>query len=136
MVSGRWFQMAAAAAVVVVAVGLGVVFLSPEEERAPVYRAQEGQWLLSTVDLEKPLARDRFVLRWTAGPEGTFYDVRVMSAKLEPVARAIGLDRPEYEVPGEALAEVESGSRILWQVTALLPDGQRVESETFFAVVE
>jgi hypothetical protein len=59
-----------------------------------------------------------------------------MSDQLAPVARGKGLSRPEYQVPEEALAELASGSRLLWQVTAILPDAQRVESETFFAVVD
>jgi hypothetical protein len=46
------------------------------------------------------------------------------------------LELPEYQVPEEALAELASGERVLWQVTAILPDAQRVESDTFFAVVE
>jgi hypothetical protein len=136
IVTRGWFRVAAAAAVAVVAVGLGVVFLTPERELAPVYRTQEGRWLSSDVDEEKPLPRGAFVLRWTAGPEGTLYDVRVLSEELEPIASAKGLDRTEYQVPEEALAELASGSRVLWQVTAILPDAQRVESETFFAVVE
>jgi hypothetical protein len=39
-------------------------------------------------------------------------------------------------VRAEALEQLPAGTRVLWQVTARLPDGQRVESETFFAVVE
>jgi len=113
IVTRGWFRLAAAAAVVVVAVGLGVVFLTPEHELAPVYRTQEGRWLSSGVDESKPLARGAFVLRWTAGPEGTLYDVRVLSEKLEPVASSTGLERPEFQVPEEALAELESGSRVL-----------------------
>jgi len=136
IVSRGWFRMAAAAAVLLVAVGLGVVFLGPERGHEPVYRTQEGQWLESTVDGERPIARGEFVLRWTAGPEGTFYDIRVMGEALEPIARKDGLDRPEYRVPEEALAGLPSGSRVLWQVTARQPDGQRVESETFFTVVD
>lgn len=135
-VAQGWFRWAAAAAVLVVAVGLGVVILTPEREGVPVYRAPEGQWLRSAVRADEPLPRDEFTLRWTAGPEGTFYDVRVLGARLEPLARAEGLERPEYTVREKALAQLPPGTRILWQVTAHPPDGQPVESETFFTLVD
>ena len=131
-----WLRWAAAAALIVVAVGLGIVFVGPERETAPVYREQEGPLLRSLLDERQPLPRDLFVLRWTPGPEGTFYDLRVMTSKLETLARVERLDRAEFQVPEESLATLAPGSRVLWQVTALLPTGQRVESETFFVEVE
>lgn len=134
--STHWYRLAAAAVLCLAAVGLGVIFWPSGEQPSPIYRAPEGQWLRSTIDADDPLPRDRFVLRWTSGPEGTFYDVRVLGARLEPLARVRGLDRPEYTVRAEALEQLPSGTRVLWQVTAHLPDGQPVESETFFAVVE
>jgi hypothetical protein len=92
--------------------------------------------LQSNTEQDQPQPRDRFVLSWTAGPEGSFYDVRVMSEQLEPLTRVRGLDRSEFRVPEDVLAELPSGARILWQVTAHLPDARTVESDTFFALVE
>jgi hypothetical protein len=55
---------------------------------------------------------------------------------MEPLSRGFGLDRPEFQVPDEALGSIESGSRVFWQVTARLPDGRRIESKTFFVRIE
>jgi hypothetical protein len=131
-----WVRWAAAAVLMLAVVALGVLFVGPERETAPVLRAPEGPALRSLLDERQPLPRDRFVLRWRPGPEGTFYDLRVMSSDLETLARIEGLDRSEFHVPEETLATLASGSRVLWQVSALLPTGQRVESETFFAEIE
>jgi hypothetical protein len=132
----RWYRLAAAAVLCAAAVGLGVIYWPSGKAPVPIYRAPEGQSLRSTVDADEPLPREHFVLRWTAGPEGTFYDLRVLGARLEPLVRVEGLDRPEYTVRAEALEQLPAGTRVLWQVTAHLPDGQRIESETFFAVIE
>jgi hypothetical protein len=130
-----WTRLAAAA-VLVALVGAGVYFLYPDQESEPLYRTQEHRWLQSVTGEEQVLDRENFLLRWTAGPDGTFYDIQVLSARLDLLKGKNGLDRPEYLVPAEALEGVPSGSRILWQVTARLPDGRRLESETFITGVD
>jgi hypothetical protein len=127
----NWVPMAAAAALVV---GVGVLLVarwSPWNTQPPVYRSQEGRWLETLVPAGSSLPRGAFVLRWTAGPEGTIYDLRVTSEKLEPLARASGLERAQHQVPEGALTPLGAGQRIFWQVTAYLPDGRRVVSRTF-----
>jgi hypothetical protein len=130
----RWFSRAwvplAAAAVIVAAIGLTVQFRSPEREAASAYRAQERDWI-RPLAVEGPLPRDRCLLRWTPGPAGTVYEVRVTTEDLEPVARGRGLDQAEYLVPPTALDRVPRGGKILWQVTAHLPDDSRVDSRSF-----
>jgi hypothetical protein len=117
-------------------VSTGVFLLRPDRTTSPTLRTQEGLTIESAVDEGTPLAREQCVLRWSAGPEGTHYDVRVMTAKLEPLVKREGIERPQFVVPEEALEGVSSGQRILWHVTARLPDGRRVESDTFFAEIE
>ena len=73
------------------------------------------------------------VLRWSAGPEGARYDVRVTDTALRAIAGAAALSEPEYQVPLESLADLADGDRILWQVETVLPDGSRSTSETFSA---
>jgi hypothetical protein len=132
----RTWSYLAAAAVLVMGVGLGYLLLSPDREEAPVYREQEDRLVRSTVEPESPLPRDAFLLHWTPGPEGTYYDILVSDVGLKTLAREEGLDRTEFRVPRDALAGLEPGGRVLWHVTAHLPDGREIESETFFARVE
>jgi hypothetical protein len=134
--SHLWIGLAAAA-LVVVAIGLGVVFRpGPAEKPGTVYRTQEATWLRSILDEGAALPREDFVLVWAEGPEGTLYDVLVTTASLDPVAQGAGLKVAEFRVAPEALADLPSGSTVLWQVTARLRDGRLVESESFFARVE
>jgi hypothetical protein len=132
-----WGGWLAAAAVLVLAVALGVQFLGPSEiVEEPVYRAQEGDWLLLEGADGETLPREGFLLRWSDGPEGSTYNIRVMTEELDLVAEARSLERSEFQVPPSALSEFPSGARIFWQVTAHLPDGRRIDSDSFLAVVE
>ena len=131
-----WVRVAAAAAMLVVVSTAGWYFLAPDRGDSVIYRQPEDELIRSLVEEDRPLPRDRFELVWSAGPEGTAYDVLVASERMEPLFRGLGLDRSELEVPEENLGAVESGSRVLWQVTAYLPDGRRIESKTFFVRVE
>jgi hypothetical protein len=53
-----------------------------------------------------------------------------------PIARGYKLDRPEFRVPPSSLAGAASGTKVLWQVTAYLPDGRVSDSATFIVQVE
>jgi hypothetical protein len=126
----------AAAAVLVIGAGLGLLFVSPEGEGPSIYREQEDRSIRSRLAPDSVLPRDRFLLEWSPGPEGTYYDVLVSDADLKSVATERGLDRPEFLVPAEKLLTLKPGDRVLWQVTAHFPQGLEVESETFLARVE
>ncbi len=82
------------------------------------------------------LPRGAFVLRWTPGPPGTLYDIRVQTPAFEPLATAANLPRAEYRVDAAALAAVPRGGRVLWSVTARRPAGRVVESRPFSTEVE
>ncbi len=131
-----WAPWLAAAAVLLVAVALGVQLTGPWSKRQPVYRAQEDAWLTPVTADGDSLPRDQFVLRWNAGPEGTSYDVRVTTEDLDLVAQGRMLDASEFMVPEEALAALPAGARLFWQVTAHIPDGRRLDSDSFLVVVE
>jgi hypothetical protein len=132
----RGFIPLAAAAMLILAVGLTLESVGTRPPRSPAYRAEEGSWIRPGEDSPGALPRDRFVLRWSQGPEGSTYDVRVVAAGHGPIARGLRLDRPEFSVPASALAGVASGAKILWQVTAYLPDGRVADSSTFVTEVE
>lgn len=126
----------AAAAVLIVAIGLTFEAVSTRRGASPAYRAEEGTWIEPEEGSPGAMARDRFVLRWTLGPQGSTYDVRVVAADGRPVARGLRIDRPEFEVPASALAGLPRGAKIFWQVTAYLPDGRVSDSPTFIVRIE
>ncbi|HVN75725.1 MAG TPA: hypothetical protein VMT19_05360 [Thermoanaerobaculaceae bacterium] len=130
-----WVQVAAAAAALVVAAGLALQLRSVHREGAAEFRGQEGDWIASLVPEAEALPRGRCVLRWTPGPKGTVFDIRVATEDLTPVARSIGESRAEFLVPPDALSRVPSGARIVWQVTAHLPDGSKADSRSFTTAI-
>jgi hypothetical protein len=124
----------AAAAVVVLAAGAALVVRdrSPEGD---TFRGGNGYVVQPTVAGEPTIPRDAFVLRWTAGPEGTRYEVRVTTEEVQVVFTAADVTTPQVTVPAERLAQLPAGSRVLWQVEATLPSGDSVSSQTFAARV-
>jgi hypothetical protein len=122
----------AAAAALVVAIGAGLFVLRESGPPSkPGYREAGPSAIRSLVPEGESLPRDAFRLRWSPGPEGARYDVRVTSESLDTVASARGLTEPSYLVPESALASLPAGTRLLWQVQARLPDGERRDSPTF-----
>jgi hypothetical protein len=82
------------------------------------------------------VSRDALLLRWKPGPEGSRYNVRVMTADLTPVATAGSIAATEYAVPAAALEKVPSGARLLWQIDTLSPDAPRRTSPTFIVQLQ
>lgn len=127
----RWLPSYLAAAAVVL-VGVTVALIrTGEAPPASDYRSVSGYVIESTVDHDTALPRAALRLRWTPGPEGVRYHVRVTTEDLRVVSSQADLDAPEYLVPDDALREVPPGARVLWQVEAELPDGGTVASQTF-----
>jgi hypothetical protein len=119
----------ALAASVVLALGVGSYVALSVRDDAPRYRdAADPQTPASLVTGALP--RDRFVLRWSPGPPGSSYSVRLSTADLGLLLEQPGITASELAVPTSALAQVKSGDRLLWQVEVLLPDGRRIPSET------
>jgi hypothetical protein len=135
--SGRWQVGLAAAAVVVLAIGVATQ-IPTERKRDPDAGYRSGQTLeiQSLVPESQPLPRDDFVLRWSPGPDGAVYAFTLTTESFEPVDAAEGLADPERRVDTERLAGLESGKRLLWRAEALLPDGRKVQSDTFFVLLE
>lgn len=135
---GRWAMLAATAATLLLALSL-VHFLRPPiaDPATPVYRAGTGSREITTpIPEEALLPRSSFHLRWSEGPDGTRYDLRVASEELVVLATARGLATSEYVVPASAFAGLSPASRIAWQVEAVFADGTRASSTTFFVRVE
>jgi hypothetical protein len=134
--AGTWMRAAAVAAVVVIGAGVGWLWLAPEEVGPPIFREQEPDLLAPVFGEDAVLPRAGFLLQWSPGPEGTTYQVRVTAEDLTPLARGRGLARPEFLVPEPALEGLAPGAAVYWQVTASLPDGRTVESESIRSRVE
>jgi hypothetical protein len=131
----RYGPALALAASLTLAVGLGFLIAPDALRDEAVYRVAGADWLEPLPGDGATLPRDAFDLRWGAGPLGSTYDVRATTEQLDLVAEGLRLDRPRFHVPAEALDPLPDGARVAWQVTAHLPDGGRVESESFFSVI-
>jgi hypothetical protein len=128
----RW--LAAAAALLLVTT-IGVISLRnrpPGDE----FRASPGFVVESLVPAGQALPRDAFRLRWTPGPEGSRYQVRVTTEDLQVLATAADLTAPEFAVDPAAISRLPGGASVFWQVDALLPNGERLTSSTFITRVE
>jgi hypothetical protein len=132
---GMRLQRFAFAASVVLAVGVVTYLALPVDEGTPQYRDVVDP-LAPVSRVTGSLPRDRFVLRWSAGPQGTTYTVRLSTADLASLLVRSDIQDVELTVPGAVLANVRSGEELLWQVEARLPNGRRVVSETYVVRVE
>ncbi len=126
-----WLPLGAAAAAALV----GVAFLATRiQQEAPVptlLRAAPEETIEALQGDGEMLPREEFILRWSAMSEGSRYSVRVTDARLSHLAASSPQKETEFLVPAAALASLESGAIVLWQVEATLPDGRRVVSGSF-----
>ena len=123
----------AAAALLLAAGGLVFQLSSPAVEET--FRDADGYVVDPLVVSDTALPRDAFRLRWTPGPEGSRYHVRVTTEDLQILTTASDLTIPELVVSSDRLATVPSGARVFWQVDAVLPEGNTVSSQTFVVTV-
>ena len=128
-----WWMSAAAALLIAVIAGLLFQLSSPVEER---FRNADRYVVTSLVPPQATLPRDAFLLRWTAGPAGSRYHLRVTTEDLKILTTVSDLPTPEFVVPGDRLAALPSGSQVFWQVDVVLPAGDRVSSQTFAVTVQ
>jgi hypothetical protein len=114
--------VAALAAAVLVAAGLGL-FLPDRDE--PRWREGDSGFeraVASEDGARRP--RAALLLRWQQLPDpATRYAVRVSTADLKPVFEADDLVATEITVPETALAPYPAGTTLYWQVEARGPDG-------------
>lgn len=131
----RWLNrpgpLAALAAILVLAI-LVPSWLSRRNGPPPVLRNRGTNLSIqSQVPEGTALPRDQAVLRWSAGPPGSFYEIRVSTRQAQEVAVETGLETPQYRVPPESLRGYPTGTVLYWQVTTRFPGGAGVSSSTF-----
>ncbi|MFQ5720082.1 MAG: hypothetical protein ACE5IK_11105 [Acidobacteriota bacterium] len=125
---GRWGGGAAVVAIAAIAAVI-VLVAQRESSTEPTTRATSpaDDPVRSALPADGILPRGRCVLRWV-GPAAARYHLLVATRDGEPLHQVSGLRAQAYQVPPRALAGVRSGMRILWQVTAEMPDGRRYVS--------
>jgi hypothetical protein len=131
----RWpsnWLLAAATFAIATTIAVASLFNTPPADE---FRASSGYIVSSLVQAETPLPRDAFRLRWTPGPEGSRYRVRVTTEDLQVLATAAELTVAELVVQPAALARLSDGGSVFWQVDVMLPSGERITSPTFVARV-
>lgn len=128
----QWRPLAAAAALaagVLLVIGIQSDDMQPGQE--PAYREAPRAELRSLLPEGQALARRDAVLRWSPLHGAVSYDVQVSTEDLRVVATEEGLTSSEVRLPESALAGLQSGTKLLWQVQAVFPDGTRETSATF-----
>jgi len=119
----------AAAAVLIAGIGIAIVY-QRSSLRDETFRDPGHYVIESLVQPAVTLPRDAFRLRWTPGPPDTRYQVTVTTEDLRVLATVPGLTLPELTLESRRLSDVAPGGRVLWQVTAALPGGASVASQT------
>ncbi len=124
-----------------VAAALLLLLLAPQlwqrfsDSGRPILRGTDRE-ITSLIPEDEPLPRDRCLLRWSTGPEGSQYGVIVTSEGLDLIAAQTMLQEPRFLVPSEALSGLPDGSPIYWRVETVAPDGARTESPTFISRIK
>lgn len=125
------------AAAALVILGVSAALLVPQLRRSEPMLRQPGVYTVDSLLVpEATIPRDAFALRWTAGPDGSRYRVRVTTEDLRVIATASDLTAPVFRVPPDDLAAVPAGGVVFWQVDVTLPANARVSSRTFVTRVQ
>lgn len=131
----RWMGRAATGLVgAALAASVGVVLVRTQVPREPIVE-RGGPAGDAPADVLRPTSSESqpasdVVLRWTGYPGALGYNVTVLTPDLAVVHRAVGVATPEVRVPATAI-RAATGSGLLWNVDAVLPDGRTVGSRTF-----
>ncbi len=136
--TSRWLSrpgpLAALAAVLVLAVLVPSWLIRPDRTPPAVRNrgtSPGGRAIQSQLAEGAALPRDNAVLRWSAGPAGSSYEIRVSTRQAREVAVEADLETPQYRIPPESLGGVAAGTVLYWQVTTRWPDGTSGTSSTF-----
>lgn len=133
-------RQAVAAALGFTALGLGLIqfdshLTGVQSDREPVYRDLVVPAAIRLIERQH-LPRQAFILRWQ-GPQGPHgYTLRITDARLAPVLVQRNLSANQYQVPAAALATLDSGELLYWQVELDLGDNGSLSSATATVVID
>jgi hypothetical protein len=111
------------------AVGLWVALRPPPSRPPPVERGN-GRGTAPRAESPEVQPAPNAVLRWSAVPGASSYNVTVLTPDLVVVHQAVGVSARELRLP-EGVRQRAAGGGLLWNVDAVLPDGRTVASPTF-----
>ena len=111
------------------AVGLWVVLRPPPVGPPPVERGSGNAAAVRAESPDVQLEKD-VVLRWSEVPGATSYNVTVLTPDLVVLHQAVGVAGRQLRLP-EGVRQRATGSGLLWNVDAVMPDGRTVASPTF-----
>jgi hypothetical protein len=131
-----WLRWAAPLAAVAAALILAVLVPGMWRSEPSPYRGGEFREILSEIPETAALPRGEADLRWSAGPPGSRYEVRVLTPEGREIAVESDLTAPQYRIPPSALQGIEAGSLLYWQVKTFPPDETSVVSKTFSVRLE
>lgn len=133
--SRPWFRRTAPLAALAAALLLAVLVPAWWRGRpAPPYRDAETTKTMeirSQIVEGAVLPRHHAVLRWSAGPPGSRYEVRLLTREAREVAVETDLEAPSYRIPPAALAGIPTNTILYWQVKTRRPEGTIGVSKTF-----
>lgn len=130
--SGSWSRSWWTMVLAVAAALLAVLTLRPLDPSPGLDSPIQFRGGAGTAQIEAgpaTLPAERFELRWE-GRQGAHYDVRVSTDEPRLLIRKRGLTEPRFVVPPETFEGLPSGTRILWQVEVVTPDGRKERSQT------
>jgi hypothetical protein len=131
-----WLRWAAPLAALAAAVALVILVPGGWRNRPEPFRGGEPGEIRSHLSEGATLPRGQADLRWSAGPPGARYEVRVLTRDGREIAVESGLEAPQYRIPPSALTGAPAGTLLYWQVRALQPDGKSTVSKTFSVRLE
>lgn len=122
-----WFRgergaLLAAAAMVVLAVGIGVVLNQPPETH---FRGDRSQ-MMTPPAVPEAQPRQDFVLAWPEGPENATYELQITTADGDVLDSPRNLEEPRFRLDSELLEGVEAGTEVKWTVTVVGPAGEEL----------
>jgi hypothetical protein len=126
----RWRPVVTVAGTLAAVLVLAVLVPGLWQSKPGPYRGGQNQEIRSLTG-EAALPRDQTELRWTPGPPGSRYEVRVLTRDGAEIAVEPDLEASRYRIPPAALAGVPAGTVLYWQVKVLPPDWKSSASKTF-----